>query len=43
MLLFRNHAENEAGRLVLDLSLFFKNALCEIKAGGLKLSFNIFR
>ena len=24
---FKNHAENEAGRLVLDLSLFFKNAL----------------
>ena len=41
--LFKNHAENEAGRLVLHLFLFFKKALCELKAGGLHLSFNIFR
>ena len=38
---FRNHAENEAGRLVTDL--FFKKVLNEVKASGLLLSFNIFR
>ena len=35
--------ENEAGRLVLDLILFFKKALPEVKAIGLQFSFNIFR
>ena len=35
---FKNHAENEAERLVLDLFLFFKKALYEIKAYGLQLS-----
>ena len=25
---FKNHVENEAGRLVEDLLLFFKKALC---------------
>ena len=40
---FKNHAENEAGRLVPDLFLFFKKALYEVKASGLQLSFNIFR
>ena len=38
----RNHAENVVGRLVLDLFLFFKKSLNEIKASGLQLSFNIF-
>ena len=38
---FKNHAENEAGRLVPDLFLIFKKALYEIKASGLQLWFNI--
>ena len=38
----KNYAQNEAGRLVLDLFLFFKKAKCEVKAGGLQFSFNIF-
>ena len=38
---FKNHAGTESGRLVPDLFLFFKKALCEIKASGLQLSFNI--
>ena len=29
---YKNHAENEAGRLVPDLFLYFKKTLCEIKA-----------
>ena len=37
---FENHAENEAGRLVPELFLFFKKALCEVKANGLQLNFN---
>ena len=41
--LLRNHAENEAGRLVPNLFLFFIKALYEIKASGLQLSFNHFR
>ena len=41
-ILFKNHAEIEAGRLVPDLLLLFKNALYELKASGLQLSFNIF-
>ena len=40
---FNNHAENEAGRLVPDLFLFFKKALYEVKASSLQLSFNTFR
>ena len=40
---FRYHAENEAGRLVPGLFLFFEKALSEVKATGVKLSFNIFR
>ena len=40
---FENHAENEAGRLVPELFLFYRKALCEVKASGLQLSFNIFR
>ena len=35
------HAENEAGRLVPDLFLFFKKALYELKVSVLQLSFNI--
>ena len=42
-IVFFNHAENEAGRLVLDLFLSFKKALHEIKANGMQLSFIIFR
>ena len=34
---------NEAGRLVPDLFLFFKNAQYKVKANGMQLSFNIFR
>ena len=39
---FKNHVENETGRLVPDLFLFFKKALNEVKANGLELSFNDF-
>ena len=39
---FKNHAENEAGRLVSDL-LFFNEALCKVKTSGLQLGFIIFR
>ena len=39
----KNHAENEAGRLVPDLFLFFEKNLYEVKARGLQLSFNILR
>ena len=42
MFFFKNYAENEAGRLVLDLFLFLIK-LNEVKAIGLQLSFNIFR
>ena len=40
---FKNHGENESGRLVPDLFLFFKKALYEVEANGLQLSFNRFR
>ena len=30
----KNHAENEAGKLVPDLFLFFKKVLYEVKATG---------
>ena len=43
MLFFKDYAENEAGRLLPDLFLFFKKAYCEVKASGLQLAFNIFR
>ena len=43
LIFFKNHAENEAGRIVPDLSLFFKRVLYEIKASGLQLSFNIYQ
>ena len=39
---FKNHAENEAARLVPDLFLFFKKALYKVKAIVLQLDFNIF-
>ena len=37
MCLLKNHAENETGRLVLDLFLFFEKDLYEAKASGLHL------
>ena len=40
---FKNHAENEAGRLVTDLFLYFKKALYDVKSSGLQLNTNIFR
>ena len=39
---FKNHAQNEAQRLVTELFLFLGKALKEVKASGLQLSFNIF-
>ena len=39
---FRNHAENEVGRLVSDLFSFFEKTLYEVKANDPKLSFSIF-
>ena len=37
----KNHAKNEAGRLVPDLFLFLKKALYEVNASVPQLSFNI--
>ena len=40
---FKNHAENEAGRLVPDLFLFsLKKTLHKVKASDLQLSYNTF-
>ena len=39
MFIFKNHAENETGRLVPDISLFFRKALYEVKASGQKPQF----
>ena len=39
---FQKSCRNETGRLVTDLFLFFKKALCKVKASGQQLSFNIF-
>ena len=39
---FKNYEENEAGRLVPNLFLFFKKVLCKVKTGGQHLSFNKF-
>ena len=39
----KNHAENEAGRLVPDLFLFFKMALYKPKTNDLQLGFTVFR
>ena len=41
--LFKNHAGNEAGKLVQDHFLFFKIALYEVKARGLQLDLTILR
>ena len=41
--LFKNYAENEAGKLVSDIFLFYKYAEHELKASDLQLSFNVFR
>ena len=38
----QNNTENEVGRLVADLSLFFKKSLYQVKTSALQLSFNIF-
>ena len=38
-----NYAENEAGRLVPELFLFFKKVLYKVNARGLQLGFTIFR
>ena len=44
IIFFKNHAENEAWRLVPGpLFLREKKALYEVKANGLQLSFNHFR
>ena len=40
---FKNHGENEAGRLVPDTFLLFKIALYEVRASIMQLSLNIFR
>ena len=42
MFLFKNNAEKELGRLVLDLFLFFKKALYKVKGSAQRFSFNIF-
>ena len=41
ILSFRDDAKNKAGRLVSNLSLFFKKALNEVKVSGQQLSFNV--
>ena len=43
MFLFKNHAENEKGRLVFEPFLFFKIAIYEVKSSGLQPSFNVFK
>ena len=43
MFFFKNHAENEAERLVPDIFLVFKKALYEVNASGLQLSLNQYR
>ena len=42
-LLSKNHAENEAERLVPELFLFFEKALYEVKGNGLQLCYNHIR
>ena len=39
---YKSHVEHEAGRLDLDLVLFFKKALYEIEASGLQHSVDMF-
>ena len=41
MFSFKNNAEDEAGRLVLDLFLLSEKALDEVLASCLQLCFNI--
>ena len=43
MFFFKNHGENEEGRLVLDIFLLFEKTLYEVKAGGLQFGVNMFR
>ena len=43
ILFFKNYGENEAGRLVPDLILFFKKVLHGVKAVCLQLCINIAR
>ena len=43
MFVFKNHAENEAGKLVPDGFLFFRKALYQVKASGLQIDFTVFR
>ena len=40
---FKIYAEYEGGKLVIDLILFFKNTLYQVKASSKQLSFNVFR
>ena len=40
---FKNHAENEARRLVPDLFLFLKKGSYKVKGSVLLLSLNIFQ
>ena len=42
MFFFKNNAENEAGKLVPGLFLFFKETLFDVKASCWQLNFNIF-
>ena len=39
---FKKHAENEAGKLVPDLFLFFEKVLYKVKTSDQHLKFNIF-
>ena len=39
---FKNHAENEAARLVPETFSLFEKALYEVKVNDLELSFSIF-
>ena len=34
--------ETQGGRLILDVFLFFRKALYDVKATGLQINFNIF-
>ena len=43
IIVFKNYAENEAGKRVPDHFLFFKKALNQVKASGLQLDFTMFR
>ena len=39
---FKNHVENEASTLALELFLFFEKASCEVKAKSLQVSIYFF-